>query len=78
MAMQSASTEDEHTVTASAHNNGSTSQAIQTCQQPQSDIGTEALMPELVIENIMHSNDLIMFNTGLPYIKVHRHWKSNH
>ena len=45
---------------------GMTPQATQTCSPSLTDVGTETLMPELVIENINHSNELIMFYTGLP------------
>ena len=49
---------------------GSTPQATQTCPPSLTDVGTETLMPELVIENIIHSNELIQFYTGLPDSKT--------
>jgi len=49
---------------------GSTPQATQTCPLSLTDVGAETLMPELVIENINNSDELIQFYTGLPDSKT--------
>ena len=42
----------------------------QTFDHPSVSVGIDVSMPEIVIENIKHSNDLIMFYTGLPDFKT--------
>ena len=44
--------------------------STQTFDHPSVSVGIDVSMPEIVIENIKHSNVLIMFYSGLPDFKT--------
>ncbi|XP_045207892.2 uncharacterized protein LOC123559832 [Mercenaria mercenaria] len=58
--------EKNPTLPAASSNTNCKDQDSQTYQQPLSSAETSVCLPEITIENIQHSTDLMMFYTGLP------------